>query len=197
MANIGQKWPSGQEILIPFLRDYAKKFHASDLARELKLPRRTIARKLEAFHDLHLLEYERKGKNKYFYFKLKDYSSFPLLVLLESSSELLFLQRHHTLAPLLKELAELCPLIIFGSYAKKLEKEDSDLDIVLFARKSKRIEGIIQKFPLPVQVQYATLSFFQKLLLTAAPLAKEIVKYHVLLGEKEKTIKLFRSYYLR
>ena len=197
MTNISQNVANSLDVLVPFTRDYAKEMHASEIARILNVPQRTVARKLEALQKNNLVNYKRVGKNKTFFFDLTLLSSFSLFEMVECYKEILFLLKHLQVGLLLNELALDHSLILFGSYAKQRAKEGSDVDLVIFGRKNARLQEIISRYPFEVNTHYVSLSLFEKRLKTGWPLAKEIATDHVLLGEKEKVIKSLINYYTK
>ncbi len=197
MTKISQRWPECVNLLVPFSRNYAGEMHASEMARQLQLPQKTVARKLDTLREKHLLNYKRVGKNKLFYLDLKRGASLSLLQIIESYKEIGFSLCYPQLYIFLEELSFVCPVILFGSYAKGRAKEDSDVDVVLLARKSKGIDSVLKKYPFKVQAHYVSFALFKKQLYSGHSLAKEIAKDHVFFGEKEKVIKLLIDYYRR
>ncbi len=195
MTNISQNIAHSLEVLVPFTRNYAKEIHASEISKVLSLPQRTAARKLEVLQKTHLLNYKRVGKNKSFFFDLNLVSSFSLLEMVECYKEIAFLLKYTQIGLLLNELAKDHSILLFGSYAKERAKENSDVDLVIFARKTSKIKEIITRYPFEVNIHYITLSLFEKRLKTGWPLAKEIAMDHILFGEKEKVIKSLINYY--
>ena len=195
MTNIGKKLPGGLDILTIFTRNYSKKLHASEISRELKLPRKTVALKLEKFQRLNLLNYERVGKNKYFFFDLNNPVSASLLYLIESYKEVNFILNYPHLSNLFSELSLKYSLVLFGSYSKGKAKEDSDIDLVLFGKENKTIKEILGKYSYKVHVQYNSLELFRRRLNESWPLAKEIAKDHIFFGKKEEIISLLINYY--
>ena len=195
MTNISQKVFEPAFMMVPFTSDYNKKYHASNLAKVLKKPQRTIQRRLDELSKLHLLEYNHEGRNKYYFLDLNKSTSFSLLVLTESYKELHFFQKHPDISLLLAELSKYSTVILFGSYAKGLQKKESDVDIVILRRKSKTFEKILKKYPFEVNTHYITLPLFRKQLFNGNYLALEIAKDHVFFGDKEEIIKVLIEYY--
>ncbi len=194
MTNISQKMLDGVNTLIPFTSGYAQKLHASGLAKQLDLPQKTVARKLDYLKEKKLLEFVRVGKNKYFFLDWDKVSSFSLIQMVENYKELKFLAEHPKLSVLINELAWKNSLILFGSYAKNRAKEDSDVDLLILRKKNKEAESIIKRYPFETNPHFFTFAHFKKILEKNEPLAKEIVRHHVLFGEKEKIIKALISY---
>lgn len=189
MTNISQNLSESAYVLVPFTRNYAGELHTSEISRILGLPQRTIARKLEQLQKLNLLNYRKDGRNKY-YFLNPGGSSFSLLEIIECYKELAFSIEYPQIHLLLEELSANSSLILFGSYAKGKAKSSSDIDLVVFARKNKKITEIIKKYPFEVNAHFVTLHLFKTRIKENWALAKEIIKDHILFGEKEKIIKV-------
>ncbi len=194
MTNISHKLLNDLSVLTPFTSDYTQKLHASGLAKQLKLPQKTVARKLDQLEKKKLLKFERVGKNKYFFFEWDKISSFSLLQIVENYKELKFLTEQPQHSIMINELALNNDLILFGSYAKGRAKENSDVDLLILGKKSKEVELIIRRYPFETNVHFFTLAHFKKMLKNNQPLAKEIVKNHIFFGKKEKIIKMLVDY---
>ncbi|MBU0456853.1 MAG: nucleotidyltransferase domain-containing protein [Nanoarchaeota archaeon] len=194
MTEVSQKLLDSTSVLVPFTRNYADELHASEVSRILKLPQRTVARKLEILQKSNLLNYRRDGRNKYFFLDLKQSLTFSLLELLECYKELDFSLKNPQVSLLLEELAANYSIILFGSYAKGRAKKDSDIDLVIFSNEKKKINEIIKKYHFEVNAHYVNLSLLKKRMKNDWPLAKEIVKDHILFGEKGKIIKAVIDY---
>ena len=192
MTKISQNLSEAVYALIPFTRNYAGELHASEISRTLGLPQRTIARKLEQLQKLNLLNYRKGGRNKY-YFLNPGSSSFSLLEIIECYKELAFSIEYPQIYLLLEELSASKGIILFGSYAKGKAKSSSDIDLVIFARKNQKMTEIIKKYPFEVNAHFVTLHLFKTRIKENWALAKEIMKDHVLIGEKEKIIKIMMS----
>ena len=195
MANISHKWLGECSLLVPFTREYNRELHASKIAQILSLPQKTVARKLGRLETVHLLQYRREGKNKYYSLNLKNSFILSLLQIVEAYKEIQFKLRHPELGVLLGELSWQASVILFGSYAKGLATKDSDIDLVIFSQKNKKILDILGRFPFPVNVHYVTTSLLGKKLKEQQHLAKEIAHDHILFGEKEKVIKVFINHW--
>ena len=160
MTNISQKVFEHASVSLPFTNSYNQKLHASYIAKILKKPQRTVLRRLEELRKLHLLEYNHEGRNKYYYLDLDKASSFTYLVMVECYKELQFIQKHPKIALLLTELSKYSSIILFGSYAKNLQKKESDLDLVILSRKSKKMNQILKKYPFEINAHFVSASLF-------------------------------------
>jgi len=194
MTDISQKWLDGLYVLGPFTRNYSLQLHASEIARLLHLPQKTCARYLDNAAKINLLQFVRVGRNKYFSLDLSHSATFSLLVMMESYKELSFYRRYPIVASILQELSKEHSVILFGSYAKGLAKHDSDVDLVIIGKKSAKFNSLAAKYPLEVNIHYVTAALLEKRLKEGQALAKEIMKDHILFGEKEKIIKMFKDY---
>ena len=192
MADISQNILDGVPMLVPFTSNYSQRLHASQVARLLHFPQKTVARKLELLRQSLLLDYAWEGKNKYYF--LRRETAFPLLQIVESYKEVQFMRRHRSLGMLLGELSMDASVILFGSHAKGMAKESSDVDVVILSKKSREIRQIIAKYPFEVQAHFISMLVLEKRLKEHQPLVKEIVQHHILFGEKEKVIKALLRY---
>jgi len=195
MTNVSQKLLNNIGVLVPFTRNYGAKLYASEIARLLKSPQKTAARKLDYLQKRRLVDYKRAGKNKYYFLSLNLNSTFSLLQVVECYKELFFSLNNSRLGLLLNELSLNNSIVLFGSYAKGRAKEGSDVDLVVFGRKSKKVDSLVRKYPFEVNIHYITLSLFTKRLKEKQHLAKEIARDHILFGEKEKVIKILIDYF--
>jgi len=190
MTNISQEHPLYS--LKSFTENYAGKITASKIARDLKIPQKTAFRKMEQCVKDGILDFEREGRNKNYF--LRENKTLLILNMVESMKELNFLISHPEVSLLLEELSVKIGVILFGSYAKGLEKKESDIDLVILSEKRKEFEEIFSRYPFEVNANFVSLSLLEKRLKEKQTLALEIKKNHVLFGEKEKVIKLFIKY---
>ena len=191
MPNISQKWLGALDVLIPFTRDYSIQIYASEIARKTKIPQKTVHRKLELLVNNNLLSYNREGKNKNYYLDLNKKLSISLLSIVENVKELNFINKHPKLSIMFNEIPG--TFILFGSYAKGLAKASSDVDLIIFGRETEKVNKLISKYPFEVNVFYFTLKEFERILKKKEHLAKEVIKDHIIFGQKEKIVGLFKQ----
>jgi len=192
MTSISQKWPSALDILVPFSRNYSSKLYASQISKSLSMPQKTIHRKLELLAKSNLLDFVRNGRNKHYFLNLKKREALSLLSMVETFKEIKFINSYSQIKILFNELPG--TFILFGSYAKGLAKNHSDIDLILIGRKSKKITEILKRYPFEVNIFYFTLAGFKNLVNKKEHLGVEIVKDHIIFGDKEEIIKLFMEY---
>src|SRR3989344_988932 len=118
------------EIILVLLRN---KTHLREIARILNEPHSTILRKINGLLKDNVLDYKKEGKNKVFFIKdnlkAKNYiysaEIYKLNKLLKKYPEL------SVIFDDIKRKFSKGMVILFGSYAKGIQKQDSDIDIYL------------------------------------------------------------------
>ena len=190
MSNITHKWVS---LLSPYAAEYAAKYSASSLARLLGIPQQTASRYLNELVANNQLSFVQEGRNKLFYFNFKQPSTRIMLEMIEQERALKFQRKNNAAVIAVNDLAAVADsLIIFGSHAAGTAREDSDLDIVVFSRKSKeQIQKIKQRYSFEINEHYSSYAEFGTLLQSQNPLALEILKNHLLFGNVSKLVALF------
>ena len=167
-------------ILTLFTR--SKEYYIREISRLADLNLRTCWLILSDLEKKGVLEARNIGKTKLYSLR-KNYTAFNYMLLTEEYKRNCFLQQY----PLIREvLDKMIPLIkgtvvIFGSYAKNIPKDDSDLDLLIsgtfFPDKLKAISqtyGIelnIKKYPLKLIKSKISSDF----------LLKEVVKDHIII----------------
>jgi len=177
MANMSQNW---LEVLVPFSHEYNKKLTGSEISRIVKIPQRSVLRYLEKLVKINLLRVEIRGRNKFYYFDLNNKKSKLILNMIENYKSVIFSFKT-SLWVYLEKLCEFGTFVLFGSHVKGYATKDSDIDIVIFARKTQKIKQVLEE--MPVQVHFIDLKEFEKILFSGKVLAREIVKSHVVFGD--------------
>jgi predicted nucleotidyltransferase len=187
IGNFTQNWV---KLLLPFTNDYRGKLTGSQLARLTGTPQQTASRLLQQLEARRLLGYEHNGRNK-LYFIPENVTTLPLLTLLEAAKALSF-QERKPVAVLLSELLAHCEsIIVFGSYAKNEERQDSDLDLIIVQPENQKAIKDIKRIS-TVQINEEYVTYSQLRATRSRPLWTEIQESHVFLGDTEKLIRIFR-----
>lgn len=110
-----------------------KKEYARGLAKKLKTNHTNILRKLKELSKENVLDFNEEGRNKVYFLKKTS-----------EAKNYVFMSEQYKLAQILKEYPNLRNIfekiqknrkiklaILFGSYAKKLAKKESDIDIYI------------------------------------------------------------------
>ena len=181
MTYISQKW---LDVLAPFTGNYAQRLTGSTIAAGVHMPQKTVSRILDSLGSKRIIQYSMDGKNKYYYFDLHDNMSTVVLSMTEHSKALWILMNYPHLRTMLVELMEYGTVVLFGSYAKSMQHEESDVDLWVVARK-KNLQRIVEKYPYEVHLQFSTLDEFSRKLANGHHLAVEIARHHVVFGNAD------------
>jgi predicted nucleotidyltransferase/DNA-binding transcriptional ArsR family regulator len=190
MANISQNWLN---ILIPFSHDYTKRISGSEISRIVKIPQRSVSRYLSQIIEKNILKFEVKGKNKFYYLDLEENKTYVLINLIESYKSFVF-SLNSNLWIKINPLLEFGTVVLFGSYVKGYSTELSDIDLVVFSKKSEKLKKVLRKLP-NVQAHIITFDDFSKLILKKDALSIEILKNHVVFGDIQKFTEICWRYY--
>lgn len=152
-----------------------KEIHGRELAKELKTSLTRVQYILNELRDINVLDYKVEGKNHVYFIK-KNLISKSFILNAENYKLAKILAKHPPLGPVFQDIIKKskCSLImLFGSYAKGTNKEDSDIDIY--------IETTNPKIKEEVQNTYNQLSVKIGKLNPEDLLIKEIIKNHVII----------------
>jgi predicted nucleotidyltransferase len=186
MSNNAQKWAL---LLKPYLTDYSISFTEMELSKKTLIPRQTVSRILKKLIFLNLFESKTIGRNKSLFFP-NNQNSRMLIESLENLNSLDFNLEHYSLIEDLISCSE--TLVVFGSYAKGIQKSSSDLDLVFIGKSNKlEIQKIKKRLPIVVNECYFSYPEFSKILIEKNKLALEIKKNHLIFGNVSKLVDLF------
>ena len=189
MSDITYKWV---ELLMPFTTGYHQKFTGTELAQHAKIPQQSASRYLKTLTHQNWLQYERKGRNKFFSLDLTNPSACVLLQIVENFKTLFFLKKATAASLVIGEfLKHSESIILFGSYASQTQDEQSDIDLIILGKCNKeKIRKIKKNQIIQIHEQYSTVKSFAKSWKEKKPLAIEIQKKHILFGDTFQTIQL-------
>jgi predicted nucleotidyltransferase len=161
----------GYEILLLLLR---KEMHGRELAKELNTSLTRIQSILNQFKDINVLDFKIEGKN-HIYFIKKNLISKSFILNAENYKLAKFL-RSTFLEPIFKEITEKYPnelILLFGSYAKGINKQNSDIDIYVCTT-NKNIKKYIETLSPKISVQIREFNKEDLLI-------KEIIENHIII----------------
>ena len=162
--------------------------HGRELAKELKTSLTRVQSILNDLRNINVLDYKVKGKN-HIYFIKKNLISKSFILNAENYKLVKTLTKYPVLEPIFQDIVKKSKsniIILFGSYAKGIPKEDSDIDIYIDTT-SLKIKGEVQKVYDLVSVKIGKFNPEELLI-------KEIIKNHVIIkggGEYYEKIKFF------
>lgn len=165
------------EVLLLLLK---KEMHQRELAKTLKTSLTRVQSILKELRDINAVDYNEEGKN-HIYFIKKNLISKALILNAENYKLIKLLRKHKELEPIFNEIIDICKdniILLFGSYAKGLEKQDSDIDIY--------IDTSNQKLKEKIQNIHHSLSIKIGEFNKDDLLIKEIIKNHIILNKGEE-----------
>ncbi len=173
MVHMVLKWYNTElEIVGLLLR---KEDHVRGIAKELKEPHSTILRRLNNLKECNVIDSRTEGKNKTFFLK-KNIISRNYVLQTELYKLTKLLRKYPELSIIFEEILKKTDanlIVLFGSYAKGLEKKDSDIDIYV-ETKSRNVKKLIENIHSKINVKIGTFDIKSLLI-------KEIIKNHIII----------------
>src|SRR3989344_6565027 len=129
------------ELLLYLLK---KEAHGRELAKELKTSLTRIQSILSSLRHHNIIDYKIEGKN-HIYFIKKNIIAKAYILNSENYKLVKLFRKYPFLEQLFKNITEKYSnllIILFGSYAKFISKEDSDIDIYIYTSDKKIKEEI-------------------------------------------------------
>jgi len=187
MEHMVQKWDNVDFEII--LRLAKGEVHLRELSKEIKVPHSTLSRRLFFLRKNLVLDYKTEGKNKKYFLK-KNTIAEKAAIAAENYKYIKTVIKYPNLMPVFQDITEKSKnklIILFGSYAKGIPKEDSDIDIYIETNDLKEKENIERINDL-ISVKTGRFSLNDLLI-------KEIIRNHVIIKGAEEyyeKIKFFR-----
>ena len=154
--------------------------HPREIARKLDTNHMTITRKLKELSDENILDCTQEGRNKIYFLK-KTPETKAYLINTENYKLLQTLKKYPELRKIIEEIQKNKKIklaILFGSYAKKRAKKQSDIDIYIETL-SKEIQKEIEEINSKINVKIGKYN-------KESNLIKEIEKNHIIIRGVEK-----------
>lgn len=173
------------QIFEEFLRDFDVKLTGSFIAKKKNLNQKTVSNYLNKLEKESILRSKTQGKNKLYFLNLGNKEIVKnFIISVEHLRTINFYKKHI----LIKEIAEKIykhvkgTAIIFGSYAKNIQKQDSDLDVLIIGKcNEKEINYISKIYKIEI-----SLKIYPKL--EQDILTKEAIKDHIIIKNAEQFI---------
>ncbi|MBU0471062.1 MAG: nucleotidyltransferase domain-containing protein [Nanoarchaeota archaeon] len=108
-------------------------------------------------------------------------------LLTEQYKRIVFLENNHLIKEVLEKTDKHMQgiIIIFGSYAKNTQKDDSDLDLFIVGKYDENsIKEIGRKYGIKVNIKSYPMNIFEKKLFEDI-LLKEVAENHILINDAE------------
>ncbi len=175
-----------------YLRDYSLSLSGREIARRINVNHQTALTVLNELVKEKILLSKAEGRNKKYSFNKKDLRTKLFLQMAETYKAEQFLHN----VELRMIISHLLPLaetiIVFGSFAKGIEKESSDLDLILIGAANKeKVNKAKNTFPREINIEFRTWKEFAEALSKKMPLALEIQKDHVVYGNVFNAVEVY------
>ena len=160
------------EVLLSLLK---KEMHGRELAKELKTSLTRVQAILNNLRQINVLDYKTEGRNHVYFIK-KNIVAKTYILNAENYKLAKLLRKYTFLEPLVKDIAEKCPnkmIVLFGSYAKFIPKDDSDIDVYVDTT-DKKIKETVNNINEKIS---AKIGEFNK----EDQLIQEIIKNHIII----------------
>lgn len=184
------------DIVTLYLDNLTKSITGREIARTLSINHQSAINYLKELIKERVMVVKEVGRNK-------EHSLNPdnsLTKMLVEVAELIkgynFIRQQKEIKIFIEELIENYPtIIIFGSYVKDYATKESDIDILIFGKPTKKFNSLKEKYPFDIHSQFSTLKKFEQLLKNKNTLAGEIIKNHIIIGKNDELINLIWRYY--
>ncbi|MBI2133370.1 nucleotidyltransferase domain-containing protein [Candidatus Woesearchaeota archaeon] len=182
-------------VLSQFSGDYAREVHGRGLKGKAPLSEKTIALVLKDLKIKGILRSTTRGKMKFYSLNTKYSEIRDIIIITELLNKILFLGKHRVMANLFSNDDRVVG--IFGSYAKGIQKQGSDLDIFIIGEKKEMdYDEAAGKFDIKASIKYFSNTEWRQLLIGKNMLVSEMVSNHIMLhGVEEFVNEIWRYYY--
>ena len=177
------------QVLALFTNDFNREYYVREVEKLLKISPRTAQLILEDLEDKGIIESKVRGKIKTFKLNPSEFTK-RYLVFVEQYKVIAFLEKKLLIKEIIEKIAPHVKGIgiIFGSYAKGLEKKGSDLDIFVAGEyNDEEVKKVSKNLGIEISVKCYPPKIFEKSL-TKDILLKEVLKNHVIFLNAERFI---------
>lgn len=172
-------------ILEEFTNELDTKFTGSQIAKNKSLNQKTTATTLLQLEKQHILKSTTQGRNKLYTFNYDNKELvLPIICAVEQIRTFTFFTRHPYIKAIISEIKPYIKGtgIIFGSYAKGIEKEDSDLDLYILGEVNEnKIQEISKMYNKVIDLKI----YDRK---THDFLTQEVIKNHIFIKNTEQFV---------
>lgn len=178
------------EIMKHFLGNYNREIYGRELIKKVDISQKNIALTLEKLEKVGILSSKTKGNMRYFSLNKLNPLSKKYILLGEVEHSIEFLKNNPKISQILDKIDKNKKIIcIFGSYAKGIQKKDSDLDLFIVGKFNEReIKKIGRDYNLDINIKGCSMNDFVSSLREKKPLMKEILENHVLISGYEEFV---------
>ncbi|MBN2102341.1 MAG: nucleotidyltransferase domain-containing protein [Candidatus Aenigmarchaeota archaeon] len=178
------------KILSLFTKGYDKEYYIREVEKLLDISSRTALVTLAKLEKKGILESKTKGKIKSYALK-KSSLSREFFLLTEQYKKICFLEDNHLIKEILEKTDEYMQgmIIVFGSYAKGIHKDDSDLDLFVVGKfDENKVNEIGRKYGIDINIKSYPMKMFEKSIHDDI-LLKEVSGNHILIKDAEEFVR--------
>ncbi|MBI2543218.1 MAG: nucleotidyltransferase domain-containing protein [Candidatus Aenigmarchaeota archaeon] len=149
--------------------------HLRGIAKQLSESHSTILRRLDKLVKENVLDYKKEGRNKVFFIR-KNLQAKSYVFNAERYKMIKMLKKYPELNIIISELLKKNKesiIVIFGSYAKFLAKQDSDIDVYVETG-DRKVKEELESVHTKIKVKIGDFDLDSQLI-------KEIIKNHIIL----------------
>ncbi len=152
------------KILSLFTKGYDKEYYIREVEKLIDVSSRTAFVTLAKLEKMGILESKYKGKIKIYSIK-KSIISREFFLLTEQYKRIQFLEENHLIKEVIEKADEFIQgmVLIFGSYAKGIQKEDSDLDMFVVGKfDDAKVKEVGKKYGIEINIKSYPMGIFEK-----------------------------------
>ncbi len=177
-------------VLSLFTKGYDKGYYIREVEKLLSVSSRTALVTLDKLEKRGILDSKRKGNIKIYSIK-KSSVSREFFLLTEQYKKIQFLEGNHLIKEILEKADDFMRgiVIVFGSYAKGTQKEDSDLDLFVVGEyEEDKIKAVGKKYGTNVNIKSYPVEVFNEEIHDDI-LLKEVTENHILIKGTEAFVR--------
>ncbi|MBI5398259.1 nucleotidyltransferase domain-containing protein [Candidatus Woesearchaeota archaeon] len=189
-------------ILSLYRSNYLAQYHTREMAKLTKKSHVTLLPHLNTLKKDKILIAKMTGKNKVYTLNLDNVLTKNYIIISELLESILFQEQVFLIKKITTEIFKLNfsgSIVLFGSYAKKTFKEDSDIDLFYLGELKEveisKIKAIGKTYGKIINLKTATCENFESGLRKKDALIMEILKYHIILQNADSFINALWRYY--
>ncbi len=182
--------------------NYLAQYHTREMAKLLKKSHVTLLPHLNALEKEKILIAKIVGRNKVYSLNLDNILTENFIVISELLESILYQEQVFLIKRINTEISKFNlsgTLILFGSYAKKTFKEDSDIDLLYLGELKEpeitKIKATGKTYGKTINLKTAIIQNFDNGLRKKDALIIEVLKYHFILQNQDQFINALWRYY--
>ncbi len=178
-------------VLSLFTKGYNKGFYIREVEKLLGVSSRTALMTLDKLEKIGVLESKTRGKIKIYTF-VKTGISKEYFLFTELYKKICFLKKNNLIKEILEKLDVVFEgiVVLFGSYAKGIQKKDSDLDLfIVGVHNADKIKEVGRKYGVKINIKSYPMDVFKKVIAEDV-LLREVTENHILINGAEEFLRV-------